>query len=451
MRPLGQRTGVLLLAFAMFVVTMSLRFFATPEDAVLTLLTVPVAVIAFEFGWRAGVVAAVIATLWVVVWNQLYLSPLGYFARGATYVLDRPRRGPVRRSAAGRTGGCRWIRATSGANSSSSGRSRSRGDRRTRAAGPRGPRRDRAQRQRDDGSVDRRAAGDGPYHGGRPPRSRQSSAPAETRSTELRRVLSVLRPAQPGAALNPQRGIEDLERLAEQIRSAGVDVRCGSREAGARVPAALDLSVYRIAQEALTNTLKHAAAHSAAVIVRYGDDTVEVECTDDGSGATAHSNGATGHGLIGMRERALSGRRDRLRARNRMAATASMRACRSIRAHDVVRILIADDQHLVRSGFRMMLESEDGIEVVAEAADGRRRVGRPPAAARRGPAGPADAGDGRHRGDTREIAGDPALAPACSWSPPSTRTSTCTRRYGRGQVASCSRMRRPRSLPPRCG
>ena len=87
MRPLGQRTGVLLLAFAMFVVTMSLRFFATPEDAVLTLLTVPVAVIAFEFGWRPGVVAAVVATIWVVVWNQLYLSPLGYFARGATYVL----------------------------------------------------------------------------------------------------------------------------------------------------------------------------------------------------------------------------------------------------------------------------------------------------------------------------------------------------------------------------
>ena len=72
-----------------------------------------------------------------------------------------------------------------------------------------------------------------------------------------------------------------------------------------RVPAALDLSVYRIAQEALTNTLKHAAARSAAVIVRYGDDAVEIECTDDGSGAAAHSNGATGHGLIGMRERTL--------------------------------------------------------------------------------------------------------------------------------------------------
>ena len=123
--------------------------------------------------------------------------------------------------------------------------------------------------------------------------------------TELRRVLSVLRPARPETALNPQRGIEDLEDLAEQIRSAGVDVTLQFEGSRPRVPAALDLSVYRIAQEALTNTLKHAAARSAAVIVRYGDDAVEIECTDDGSGATAHSNGATGNGLIGMRERAL--------------------------------------------------------------------------------------------------------------------------------------------------
>jgi signal transduction histidine kinase len=64
-----------------------LRVFATPEDAVLTLLTVPVAVIAFEYGWRVGIVAAVVATCWVVAWNQLYLTPLGYFARGATYVF----------------------------------------------------------------------------------------------------------------------------------------------------------------------------------------------------------------------------------------------------------------------------------------------------------------------------------------------------------------------------
>jgi glucose-6-phosphate-specific signal transduction histidine kinase len=87
MRPLGRRTGVLVLAFAMFVGTMSLRAFATPEDAVLNLLTVPVVVIAFEYGWRMGVAAATVAIGWVVVWNQLFLTPLGYFARGATYVL----------------------------------------------------------------------------------------------------------------------------------------------------------------------------------------------------------------------------------------------------------------------------------------------------------------------------------------------------------------------------
>ena len=123
--------------------------------------------------------------------------------------------------------------------------------------------------------------------------------------SELRRVLSVLRPAHGAVPLTPQLGIGDLEGLAEQIRSAGVDVTVRFEGSRPRVPAALDLSIYRIAQEALTNTLKHAGAHSADVMVRYGDDAVEVECTDDGSGATAHSNGAAGHGLVGMRERAL--------------------------------------------------------------------------------------------------------------------------------------------------
>ena len=121
-------------------------------------------------------------------------------------------------------------------------------------------------------------------------------------------------------------------------------------EPAPRAGRVLDLSIYRIAQEALTNTLKHAGAGSADVIVRYGDDAVEVECTDDGSGATAHSNGATGHGLVGMRERALilGGEIDagpqpdgRLpRPCPPAAAPAAM----------TVRILIADDQHLVRSG-----------------------------------------------------------------------------------------------------
>jgi signal transduction histidine kinase len=122
---------------------------------------------------------------------------------------------------------------------------------------------------------------------------------------EMRRVIAVLRPVPAAVALAPQRGIEDLDALAAEVRSAGLDVTVRFEGDRPRVPAALDLSVYRIAQEALTNTLKHAEASCADVVVRYGEDAVEVECTDDGVGAGARSNGVTGHGLVGMRERAL--------------------------------------------------------------------------------------------------------------------------------------------------
>src|SRR5215213_10806825 len=79
MRPGGRRAGILLLAFAMFVATMVLRAFASPEDATLALLTVPVAMIAFEYGWRGGVASALVGIAWVVVWHKLNLSAIGYF------------------------------------------------------------------------------------------------------------------------------------------------------------------------------------------------------------------------------------------------------------------------------------------------------------------------------------------------------------------------------------
>jgi signal transduction histidine kinase len=123
---------------------------------------------------------------------------------------------------------------------------------------------------------------------------------------EMRRVLSVLRPAPAGGDLSPQRGIDDLSDLAEQMRGAGLKVDLRTEGDRPRMPAAVDLSVYRIAQEALTNTLKHAGASQAAVVVRYGDGCVELECTDDGAGRPkARRNGGSGHGLTGMRERAM--------------------------------------------------------------------------------------------------------------------------------------------------
>jgi signal transduction histidine kinase len=118
---------------------------------------------------------------------------------------------------------------------------------------------------------------------------------------EMRTLLGVLRASEDGLALSPQPGVGDLERLVESVREAGLPVELHVEGQPAPLPQALDLSAYRIVQEALTNTLKHAGPARARVDVRYGANAVELEISDDGSGGG--NGGGSGHGLIGIRER----------------------------------------------------------------------------------------------------------------------------------------------------
>lgn len=120
---------------------------------------------------------------------------------------------------------------------------------------------------------------------------------------ELRRLLGVMRG--PGALdeqLGPQPGIADLEALVDGVRGAGVPVELTFEGPVTSLPKALELSIYRIVQEALTNTLKHAGPASAKVIVSCHPRSVEVDVVDDGVGTNGQANGS-GHGLMGMRER----------------------------------------------------------------------------------------------------------------------------------------------------
>ncbi len=118
---------------------------------------------------------------------------------------------------------------------------------------------------------------------------------------ELRRLLGLLRDEEAETLRGPQPALADLEALIADVEEAGLPVEL--RVDGERValPSGLDLSAYRIVQEALTNTLKHAGPATATVDVIYGDGALELEISDDGLGQ-AVSNGA-GHGLAGMRER----------------------------------------------------------------------------------------------------------------------------------------------------
>ena len=125
--------------------------------------------------------------------------------------------------------------------------------------------------------------------------------------TELRRLLGVLRQdGDPQASLAPVPGLANLDVLLAEVAEAGLAVRLGVEGAPAPLPAGVDLSAYRIVQEALTNVIKHAGPAHAQVTIRYRDHEVAVEVIDDGRGVAAVAgNGGrgTGHGLIGMAER----------------------------------------------------------------------------------------------------------------------------------------------------
>jgi signal transduction histidine kinase len=117
---------------------------------------------------------------------------------------------------------------------------------------------------------------------------------------EMKRLVGVLREHDEEIGLAPQPGVIDIERLAAQMRDAGLPVEVRVEGAARPLPIGVDLSAYRVVQEALTNALKHAGAASAVVTLRYGARDLTVEVTDEGPGRGMKPGG---HGLIGMRER----------------------------------------------------------------------------------------------------------------------------------------------------
>jgi signal transduction histidine kinase len=122
--------------------------------------------------------------------------------------------------------------------------------------------------------------------------------------SEMRALVGVLATGDDAAALAPQPGLDQVERLVDQVRAAGVAVDLTVEGTRRRLPETLDVTAYRIVQEALTNTLKHAGSARATVTVRFSDDTLELDVSDDGRGARPRATVADGgRGLMGMRER----------------------------------------------------------------------------------------------------------------------------------------------------
>jgi signal transduction histidine kinase len=141
-----------------------------------------------------------------------------------------------------------------------------------------------------------------------PTRAREAVAAIEATAnqamTEMRRALGILRATEPsGVTLAPLPGLGQLPALLDQLRSAGLPVDLTLTGEPRPVATSIDLSLYRIVQEALTNALKHASASHAEVVVCYQAHDITVEVTDDGRGPAPAAERSEGTGTIGMRER----------------------------------------------------------------------------------------------------------------------------------------------------
>ena len=207
---------------------------------------------------------------------------------------------------------------------------------------------------------------------------------------ELRRILGILRRDGGGAPTSPQPGLDRLGDLVAAVRASGVRAELAVDGEPAALPAAIDLAAYRVAQEGLTNVVKHAAGSRAWVTVRYSSDGVAISVRDDGDGtsrddgdSTARDRGQTrGNGSAGerFRRRAHRPRRARRPPRRLPLRRSAPRRRLPDRGppagpgHVIIRVLVVDDQPVVRTGFHTILDAHADIEVVGEAADGEAAV-----------------------------------------------------------------------------
>ena len=188
---------------------------------------------------------------------------------------------------------------------------------------------------------------------------------------EMHRTLSLLRGADDPAELDPTPGLDGLDDVVDRARAAGLQVSLTVEGAPRPLAPALELSAYRIVQEAVTNAVRHAGRAAATITLRYEPAGLAIDVVDDGSGERARPR--RGHGLTGMRERvALFGGAFTAGP----APGGGLRRPResAVRVMSRIRVLIADDQPLMRAGFRTVLEATGRIEVVAEAGTGEEAV-----------------------------------------------------------------------------
>ncbi|MFC1405619.1 MULTISPECIES: sensor histidine kinase [Streptacidiphilus] len=145
-----------------------------------------------------------------------------------------------------------------------------------------------------------------------PVEAREALGSIETTSREtltgLQRMLGALRHAEPGtdveaAPLVPAQCLDDVDQLAARAADAGVSVEVAWRGERRQLPPEIDLSAFRIIQEAVTNVVRHSGTHACRVEVGFAADELSIEIVDNGHGLALARPGGGGFGLLGMRER----------------------------------------------------------------------------------------------------------------------------------------------------
>ena len=226
---------------------------------------------------------------------------------------------------------------------------------------------------------------------------------------EMRSMIGLLRTDIVDEAAAPGR-LRQLAKLVDSAHAAGTEVAVHDDLAPGQLPTAVDHTAYRIAQEALTNAIKHAPGHPVELTLRSqiraaGDDGLQ-----SASAARTPVGSATPTHRAHEHARAHRTARWPVQCRTgpRRLAGRGVHPRRRIGGGRMIRVLVADDHAAIRSGLSMILGSADDIEVVGEAADGEVALGQARAsAARRGADGHPDARHRRHRGDPGDRRGGP--------------------------------------------
>ena len=215
----------------------------------------------------------------------------------------------------------------------------------------------------------------------RPDEARDALAAIEATSREtlsgLRRMLTGLRRADPEpgpgqAPLDPAPGLADIERLAATTLDAGVKVEVDWRGSREPLPADIDLSAFRIIQEAVTNVVRHAGTSQCQVSISQQDGQLSIEVTDSGRGGSASRDRLRDHRHARARRAARRRLLGRTAPRRRLPRRRPAAAARA--GPMTIRVILADDQPLVRAGLRMLIEQTPDIDVAGEAGTGAEAV-----------------------------------------------------------------------------